>query len=119
MSLEFDLSRGDLPPWINQAVAIARPAVAAMTAAIPALGSFTIGIVAFFSEPRAMSMARASTKFLQDIPDAGWAAISAITLGYTVAKTVEVARSGKNTGITKPSPEDNATLTTTTSEPSS
>ena len=105
----IDLAKGDLPPWINQAVAIARPAVAAMTAAIPAFGAASVGIVAFFSESRAMAMANASTKFLRDIPDAGWVAIASITLGYTAAKTIEARKSPTSS---RPSPEENTVVTT-------
>jgi len=105
----LDLAKGDLPPWVNQAVAIARPAVAAMTAAIPALGAFAVGTVALFSRERGMAMAEVSTAFLSKIPDAGWAAISAITIGYTVAKTVEARSSAKapdgRPSVESPTPE--------------
>ena len=100
----LDISRGDLPPWVNQAVAIARPATAAMTAAIPAIGAWSVGFVAIFSRSRALAMSEAATAFLQGIPDAAWGAITAITLGYFGAKTLETRR---NTSAGRPAPEDN------------
>ncbi len=101
---KLDLGKGVLPPWVNQTVALARPAVAAMTAAIPAAGAFAVGIVAFFSPARGMAMAEASTSFLSKIPEAGWLAIGSITIGYTVAKTVE-ARSSARAPDGRPSAE--------------
>lgn len=106
----LDLSKGDLPPWVNQAVAIARPATAAMTAAIPAVGAFSVGVVAFFDHARAMAMAGAATSFLKDIPDAAWGAIAAITMTYTAAKTIETRR---NTAAGRPAPEENTIQETT------
>lgn len=101
---KLDLAKGELPPWVNQAVALARPAVAAMTAAIPALGAAVVGFVAFFSPERGMAMAEASTSFLSKIPDAAWGAIGAITIAYTAAKTVE-ARSSARAPDGRPSVE--------------
>lgn len=117
MRRPLDLSNGELPPWINQAVAIARPATAAMTAAIPAAGAFSVGVVAFFSKARALDMATTATLFLKEIPDAGWGAIAAITLGYTAAKTVEVAR-GQTPPLGRAAPEDGPVTGAPTPDPS-
>lgn len=88
----IDFSRAELPGWINNLVALARPAALTMTVAIPSLGAFTVGTVAFKWPRTAMAMADASTSFLKGIPEAGWGAIVAIALGYTAAKTAEVMK---------------------------
>lgn len=91
---ELNLSRGDLPPWINNLVALARPLAITMTVSIAPVGAFMVGAVAYFDPKAADAMASASIKFLQGIPDAGWGAIVAIALGYTAAKTAEVVKNG-------------------------
>lgn len=91
---ELNLSRGELPPWINNLVALARPLAITMTVSIAPVGAFCVGLVAYFDPKAADAMASASIKFLQGIPDAGWGAIVAIALGYTAAKTAEVVKNG-------------------------
>lgn len=88
----IDLSRGELPGWLNNLVALTRPLALTMTVAIPSMGAFSVGIVATLWPKTAMAMVDASTKFLQGIPDAGWGAIVAIALGYTASKTAEVIK---------------------------
>lgn len=99
---ELNLSRGELPPWINNLVALARPLAITMTVSIAPVGAFMVGAVAYFDPKAADAMASASIKFLQGIPDAGWGAIVAIALGYTAAKTAEVVKNGPN--LTPPAP---------------
>lgn len=98
----FDFADGDLPPWINQAVAVARPLFTASAVAIPSLGMFSVSSVAFFSPLRATAMVKAATDFLGGIPDAGWGAITAIALGYTASKSVEAIKAPKPVGGSSP-----------------
>lgn len=86
---KIDLAAGELPGWLNNMVALARPIAVTMTVAIPPIGAFSVGAVAFKWPEAANAMAEASVKFLQGIPDAAYAAITAIALGYTAAKSVE------------------------------
>jgi hypothetical protein len=88
----IDLKHGELPGWLNNLVALARPAALTMTTAIPAAGAFTVGLLAFWWPIEADRMAAVSVKFLTGIPDAAWGAITAIALGYTAAKSAEVIR---------------------------
>lgn len=100
----FDFSRGELPGWINNLVALTRPVALTMTVSIPAMGAFSVGMVATRWPQTAMNMSNASTSFLQGIPDAGWGAIVAIALGYTASKTAEVIK-GRNPGRASPEGE--------------
>lgn len=104
----IDLSRGELPGWLNNLVALTRPLALTMTVAIPSMGAFTVGVVASFSPKAATAMMEASTKFLQGIPDAGWGAIVAIALGYTASKTAEVIKAPAQPAG-RPSPEGEPT----------
>lgn len=88
----IDFSRGELPGWLNNLVALARPVATTMTVAIAPIGAFSVGTVAYFDPKAADAMASASIKFLGGIPDAAWGAIVAIALGYTAAKTAEVVK---------------------------
>lgn len=57
--------------------------------AIPTIGTATVGLVAAFSERRAMAMSRASIAFLSGIPDNVILLIGALATGYGLAKSVE------------------------------
>jgi len=94
----FDLTKGDLPPWLNQFVAITRPLGTSMLIAIPALGAFTIGVVSGFSERAGAAMAKNAVAFLQGIPDAAYAMITAAALGYTAGKSWEAIKAPAPTG---------------------
>lgn len=98
----FDLAHGDVPPWLNNVVALTRPLTTSGIIAIPVMGGFMVGSVASFNYAAALHMADASTKFLQGIPDAGWGAIAAIALGYTASKGLEAVKAGRPQS---PSPE--------------
>jgi hypothetical protein len=102
---KIDLSRGELPGWINNLVALARPLAITMTVSIAPMGAFSVGAVAYFDPKAADAMASASIKFLQGIPDAGWGAIVAIALGYTAAKTAEVVKHGPAKPLALPAPD--------------
>lgn len=86
-------------------LAFVRPIALTMTIAIPAAGSFSVGLVALFSRTRAMDMADASVRFLQGIPDAAWTMIGAVAIGYFGAKTFEVTKAPPLPGG-RVSPED-------------
>ena len=101
---KLDLSHGELPGWINNLVALTRPVALTMTVAMPPLGAATVGLVAFKYPQTAMAMARASSTFLQGIPTEGWAAVTAIALGYTASKTAEVIKA-KAPPLGRASPE--------------
>lgn len=90
----FDFVNGDIPKWLQNVVGLARPAVVTMTVAIPSLGAFTVGMVAAVAPEAAMRMAMTSVIYLKGIPDAAWGAITAIALGYTVAKSTEMVKRG-------------------------
>ena len=90
--LLLDFTHGDVPPWLNNTVALTRPLAATMVVAIPALGAFSVGMVTWFSPEAGAAMALNSTDFLKGIPDAAYGAIVAIALGYTAGKTVEAVK---------------------------
>lgn len=100
----IDFSRGELPGWLNNLVALARPVATTMTVAIVPCGAFSVGTVAFFNPKAADAMATVSIKFIGGIPDAAWGAIVAIALGYTAAKTAEVVKAPAQPAG-RPSPE--------------
>lgn len=101
---KIDFSDGDLPPWVNKLVALARPMSTTMIVAIAPVGAFSVGMVATRDPVMAMKMVEVSTKFLQGIPDAGWAAIVTIAVGYSAGKSVEAVFSGRK-GARDPSPQ--------------
>ena len=89
---KLDLADGELPPWLNQFVSIARPLFTAGIVAIPCVGAFVVGTVAAIHFETAKNMVAASTTFLQGIPDAAYGAIVAVALGYSASKTVEAIK---------------------------
>lgn len=101
----FDFVGGNLPPWAQNAVDLARPFFTAVTIAIPAIGGSMVGTVAFFAPERAYNMAKASAMFFQGIPEVAWGAIATIAVGYTAAKTIESVK-GKPQPLGRPAPED-------------
>ncbi len=115
----FDFSHGDLPPWINNLVAVARPAFTAGIVAIPCLGAATVGTVALFFPGAAMDSVKASIAFLQGIPDAAYGMITAIALGFTAAKSYEAVKNPPPpAGSPSPEAGPNATAPeTATAEP--
>lgn len=116
----LDFSTGDVPPWLNNTVALTRPLAATMVVAIPALGAFSVGLITWMDAATGAAMAKNSTDFLQGIPDAAYGAIVAIALGYTAGKTVEAVKakppplgqgspeSGPNQGAVEEVPVDDA-----------
>lgn len=104
---QFDFSQGDLPPWIVKAVAVTRPLTTSGIIAIPVMGAFSVGLISgleswFVGAGTGARMAKDSTAFLQGIPDAAYAMIATIALGYSAAKTVEVVKAPKPAGGTSP-----------------
>lgn len=98
----LDIVHGDLPPWLNNFVALTRPLGTSAIVAIPSVGAFTVGAVAFVWPVEAMDMVKASTSFLQGIPDAAYAMIATIALGYTAGKTAEAIKAKPPVGGTSP-----------------
>jgi hypothetical protein len=86
------LAAAELPAWLSNFIALTRPATTSAVIAIPAIGSFTVGIVAGFDPARGLDMANASVAFLKGIPDAAYGMITAISLGYAAAKTTEAVK---------------------------
>lgn len=104
---DFDFSQGDLPPWIVKAVAVTRPLTTSGIIAIPVMGAFSVGLISgleswFVGAGTGARMAADSTAFLRGIPDAAYAMIGAIALGYTGAKTFEAVKAPKPTGGNSP-----------------
>lgn len=104
----LDIVHGDLPPWINNFVALTRPLTTSAIIAIPSIGAFTVGTVAGFNAEAAMNMAEASTAFLKGIPDAAYGMIAALGLGYTAGKTAEAIKAKPPVGSTSPEAGPNA-----------
>jgi hypothetical protein len=107
----FDFSKGDLPPWVQNAVTLARPLFTAATIAVPAIGGFVVGTVAFFDPQSANEMAAATTLFFQGIPDVAWGAVATIAVGYTAAKTYETVKAPPPPAG-RPSPEQEPAVDT-------
>jgi hypothetical protein len=112
----FDLRDGDLPPWITKLVAVTRPLTTSGIIAIPVMGAFTVGTVAGFDFQTGMNMSKASTHFLQGIPDAAYAMIAAVALGYSASKTTEAIKAPRPVGGTSP---ENPAATTAPAVPPS
>ncbi|MGX7926446.1 hypothetical protein ACWPMX_07720 [Tsuneonella sp. HG094] len=104
---QFDLSQGDLPPWIVKAVAVTRPLTTSGIIAIPVMGAFSVGLISgfeswFVEAGTGARMAKDSTAFLQGIPDAAYAMIATIALGYSASKTAEAIKAPKPAGGASP-----------------
>ena len=106
MFSKLDLSHGQLPPWIEQFVKVTRPLGVNMMIAIPALGAFAVGVVSYFDPAAGAAMAKNSTDFLRNIPDAADAAIATVALGYTAAKSTEAIKAPPPAGGTTPEGEE-------------
>lgn len=102
MKFPLDLADGELPKWLQNAVALTRPLYTSALIAIPSVGALSVGAVGFFSEPRAMAMVHASTAFLVGIPDAAYGLIGAVALGYTASKSVEAVKAPAPVGGKSP-----------------
>lgn len=106
----LDFTRGDVPPWLNNTVALTRPLAATMVVAIPALGAASVGFVSYFDPASGAAMALNSTDFLKGIPDAAYGAIVAIALGYTAGKTVEAVKAKPPQGSPEGGPNQTAAV---------
>ena len=102
----LNLSGGTLPPWIEQFVKVTRPLAVNMMVAIPALGACAVGVVSYFDPVAGAAMAKNSTDFLKNIPDAAYAAIATVALGYTAAKSTEAIKAPPPAGGTTPEGEE-------------
>lgn len=108
----LDIVHGDLPPWLNNFVALTRPLTTSMIIAIPSLGAFTVGLVSAWAPETAAAMAENSTAFLKGIPGEAYAMIGTIALGYTVSKTAEAIKAKPPAGATSPEAGPNAATST-------
>lgn len=74
---------------LTRTAGLIRPFCVGALMAIPTIGTATVGLVALFSEARALAMVRASTAFLAGLPTDVVVLIGTLATGYGLARTVE------------------------------
>lgn len=89
LDAEIRAAGAEASPGLSRVTGLIRPICVGALMAIPTVGTATVGLVAMFSERRAMAMVRASTAFLAGIPSEIVLLIGALATGYGVAKSIE------------------------------